>query len=458
MFEVTKEEGLDTDEPLVELREAQGRINSDLTIGADVTRAKPLQANEFICSRGMAIHGEGFIVTPAEAAILGLGRKPGIANHIRPTLNGRDLTGQPRGVMAIDFDGLEIDEVRKRFPEAYQHLVVTVKPEREKNNEEYRRVNWWLFGRRNTLVREFTANLPRYIVTVTTAKHRVFQFLDAKILPDDALVCIGLADAYNLGVLSSRFHTVWAIRAGSWLGIGNDSRYRKSKTFDPFPFPEASDALKAQIRASAEELDALRKQCQAEHPGLTLTQIYNVLEKLRAGEPLNEADEAIKTKGLVLIVKELHDKLDSLVAEAYGWPETLSDEEILGRLVKLNAERAAEEKRGLIRWLRPDYQRPRAGVVDAQAAVEAGAQIMAPLVIEAKAQKPLFPTNDLERTAAVFAALLQAEKPLDAETLAKTFRQGAKAQATIARVLASLARLGHVHSSDGKTFALRRAA
>jgi len=42
----------------------------------------------------------------------------------------------------------------------------------------------------------------------------------------------------------------------------------------------------------------------------------------------------------------------------------------------------------------------------------------APLVIEAKAQKPLFPTKDLERTAAVFAALLQAEKPLDAETLA----------------------------------------
>ena len=95
----------------------------------------------------------------------------------------------------------------------------------------------------------------------------------------------------------------------------------------------------------------------------------------------------------------------------------------------LNAERAAEEKRGLIRWLRPDYQRPRAGVVDTQAAAEEGAQIAAPLVIEAKTQKPLFPTNDLERTAAVFAALLQAEKPLDAENLAKTFRQGAKAQA-----------------------------
>ena len=272
------------------------------------------------------------------------------------------------------------------------------------------------------------------------------------------VVCMRLQTHIISAFCRRAYHVVWALRAGGWLGIGNDPRYSKSRCFDPFPFPDASDALKAKIRASAEELDALRKQCQAEHPGLTLTQIYNVLEKLRAGEPLSEADEAIKTKGLVLIVKELHDKLDSLVAQAYGWPETLSDEEILARLVKLNAERAAEEKRGLIRWLRPDYQRPRAGVVDAQAAAEEGAQITAPLVIEAKAQKPLFPTNDLERTAAVFAALLQAEKPLDAETLAKTFRQGAKAQATIARVLASLARLGHVHSSDGKTFALRRAA
>jgi Fe2+ or Zn2+ uptake regulation protein len=465
LSEVTKEEGLDTDEPTVELRETHGRINSDLTIGADVTSMPALKANAFLSSRGMQLMGAGFIVTPAEAKHLGLGRRPGLETHIRQYRNGRDLMATPRGLMVIDLFGLDANQARTRFPEVYQHVLETVKPQRDaqfaktetKDAEAYARL-WWLFGKPRQELRPALEGLPRYIATVETAKHRVFQFLDASILPDNMLVCMALEDAYCLGVLSSRFHVVWALRAGGWLGIGNDPRYSKSRVFDPFPFPDASDALKAKIRASAEELDALRKQCQAENPGLTLTQIYNVLEKIRAGEPLNEADEAVKTKGLVLIVRELHDKLDSLVAQAYGWPETLSDEEILARLVKLNAERAAEEKRGLIRWLRPDYQRPRAGVVDAQAAVEEGAQIAAPLVIEAKTQKPLFPTNDLERTAAVFAALLQAEKPLDAETLAKTFRQGAKAQPTIARVLASLARLGNVHSSDGKTFALRRAA
>ena len=209
---------------------------------------------------------------------------------------------------------------------------------------------------------------------------------------------------------------------------------------------------------AAEELDALRKQTQAEHSNLTLTHIYNVLEKLRAGEMLTDAEEDIKTKGLVLIVKELHDRIDNLVTQAYGWPENLSDEDILARLVALNHERAAEEKRGLFRWLRPDYQRQRAGIVDTQASAEAEAQITAQLVVEEKAQKPSFPTIDLERTASVFAALMEARKPLDAQTIAKGFRQGAKVEATIARVLASLARLGHLYSSDGKTFALRRAA
>jgi hypothetical protein len=228
--------------------------------------------------------------------------------------------------------------------------------------------------------------------------------------------------------------------------------------FRPLPFPDPPEALKARIRETAEELDALRKTQQAEHPGLTLTQIYNVLDKLRRGNPLDAADEAIKDKGLVLIVKELHDKLDALVAEAYGWPADLADDEILARLVALNAERAAEEKRGLVRWLRPDYQRARAGLAGREAAPAAD-QIEAPLVVAAaKAQKPSFPSGEVERTAAVFAALADARGALDAAAIARGFRQGARVEPAIARILASLARLGHAHTIDGETFALRRRA
>ncbi len=71
--------------------------------------------------------------------------------------------------------------------------------------------------------------------------------------------------------------------------------------------------------------------------------------------------EDLHEQGLVSVLKQIHDDLDVAVFEAYGWPVTLNDEEILERLVALNAERAAEEAHGLIRWLRPEFQNPAAG-------------------------------------------------------------------------------------------------
>ena len=459
LFEVTKEEMLDTDAPNVEFSETEATINSDLTVGVDVTKSITLQANDVICHDGVKLHGKGFLVTPYEAVHLGLGKRIGLESYIRDYRNGRDLAQESRGKMVIDFFGLEIESVRRQFPEAYQHILQAVKPERDKNNRESYRTHWWIFGEPRRELRPALNKLSRFIATVDTARHRVFQFLPREIICDDKSVIIASDEAFILGVLSSRTHIVWSLRAGGWLGMGNDAVYTKTRTFDPFPFPDASEPLKASIRATAEELDALRKRCQAENSGLTLTQIYNVLEKLRASLPLNEADEAIKAKGLVLIVKELHDRLDSLVAQAYGWPADLPDAEILTRLVALNAERAQEEKRGLIRWLRPDYQRARAGIADSQAIAEVDAQLVAPLVVEAgKVQKPAFPANDLERGLAVFAALMAASKPLDAKAIAATFRQGAKAEPAITRILLAMARLAQIHTTGNQAFALRRAA
>jgi hypothetical protein len=455
--EVVREADLDSDTPAVDLNERRGTINPDLTVGVDVTSAVPLQANGYVCSPGVKLHGAGFIVTPQQAEALGLGKRQGLERHIRNYRNGRDLMARPRGVMVIDLDGLSADDVRGRYPEVYQHLLATVKPERDRNNEEYRRVHWWLFGRKNTLMRGFTAGLPRYIATVETAKHRVFQFLEASILPDNMLVCMGLDDAYYHGVLSSRAHVAWTLGSGGTLE--DRPRYTKSLCFDPFPFPEAVEALRENIRAVAEELDAHRKARQAEHPGLTLTQMYNTLEKLRAGTPLDADDERIKTEGLVLILKELHDRLDALVLQAYGWPVDLPDEEVIARLVALNKERASEEARGIVRWLRPAYQKARAGIVEEAAPKAIEGQGEMALVAEvAKEQKPRFPDDEVARTAAVMAALANSTGGIDAATLASTFRQGRRVEPQIRATLMSLMRLGFASSNDGTMFRLRRAA
>lgn len=471
--EVVSESALDTDQPQIEFEESVGSINPDMTVGVDLSRTTELTAQEGLCSRGMSLHGSGFIVTPQEADHLGLGKRDGLEKHIRPYRNGRDLTSRPRGVMVIDLFGLEGEEVRRRYPEVYQHLLSTVKVQRERQYErsgtrdaqEYLE-RWWTFGKPRQELRPALSGLPRYIATVETASHRVFQFLDATILPDNMLVCIASDDAYHLGVLSSRIHVCWALRAGGWLGMGNDPRYSKSRCFDPFPFPDCWDELKQKIAAVAEEIDAHRKAQQAERPGLTLTQMYNVLEKLRAGAPLDEAEELIKEQGLVFILKELHERLDALVLDAYGWLDHPSDEQILARLVALNRERAAEEKAGKVRWLRPDYQIPRFGS-DAEKARLRHEKQKAKAAQEAfaleeadDAGKPRYPTDDeLAETAAVMSALASSSKPMRVEDIARTFAQGKRVEKRVEQTILALMRLGHLTSVDGgKTFALRRSA
>ena len=462
--EVTREAGLDTDAPEVALSDRKGTINSDLTVGVDVTAATALTANEGICSPGVKLHGAGFIVTPSEAEALGLGRRPGLEQHIRAYRNGRDLTAHPRGVMVIDLFGLDAEEIRGEFPEVYQHLLLSVKPEREnqletsgtKDAKEYARL-WWLFGKPRQELRPALAGLSRYIATVETTKHRVFQFLDATILPDNMLVAVGSDDAFPLGILSSRIHSTWALRAGGWLGIGNDPRYSKSRCFDPFPFPATDDLKQQRIRVITEELDAHRKRVLADYPHLTLTGLYNVLERIKSGVApgdLEPAERRIFDDGLVLILKELHDRLDLAVAEAYGWPPTLSDEEILARLVALNKERAREEAQGLVRWLRPEYQIAKFGSA-AQKAEQYEADLVAP---DAGKRKPLFPADDLAQTASVMAALAETPAGLDAATLASRFRQGRRAEDKIRAVLTALHRMGFVISDDNQLWRLRRAA
>lgn len=333
-----------------------GPIHPDLRIGADVASARPLRANWLLACPGVKLHGSGFIVSPEEAARLGLGTEAEIGRVIRPYRNGKDLNGSPRGVYVVDLFGMGREEVQNRFPAIYQWVAERVKPERDQNNRATYRDNWWTFGEPRANFRPALSGLRRFISTVETAKHRVFQFLDCSILPDNKLINIALEDPFYLGVLSSRTHLAWGLAAGGLLE--DRPVYIKTCCFDPFPFPVCSDDLKVRIRQLGEDLDAHRRRQQALHPDLTITGMYNVLEKLRSGEALTDKERVIHEKGLVSILKQIHDDLDAAVFEAYGWPQTLTDEEILERLVALNAARAEEEKRGLIRWLRPEFQNP----------------------------------------------------------------------------------------------------
>ena len=280
-----------------------GKIWPNLHLGADLGAAVELRANERLASRGMSLHGAGFIVTPKQAEQLGLGRIEGLERHIRPYRNGKDLTARPRGVVVIDLFGLNADEVGQRFPAVYQWVAERVRPQREgqrgntKDATEYAE-NWWLHGKPRSELRKALANLDRYIATVETSKHRFFQFLDISILPDNKLVNIGLSDAASISVLSSRIHVTWALAAGGRLGVGNDPVYVKTACFDKFPFPVLTNSTRARLADLGERLDALRKQVLADHTDLTMTGLYNVLARMREIEHTGESTLTAKERDI----------------------------------------------------------------------------------------------------------------------------------------------------------------
>lgn len=454
------EADLDTDEPLIELSAANGRINADLTVGVDVTRAQALKASAGVCSPGVKLHGAGFIVTQSQAIALGLGRRPGLDQHIRPYRNGRDLTARSRDAWALDFHGLSVDDLRVRFPEAYQHLVEQVKERRDEhgvligrdaNRRPVYRENWWVFGEPRGDFRPALSGLNRYIATVETAKHRVFQFLDAETLPDNMLVCIADDDAATLAVLSSRVHSAWCSANG---GVLEDRpRYTKSRCFDPFPFPPRDEALRSRLRDAGQALDTHRKTVLADNPDLTLTALYNVLEQIRSGAPLDAKAEDIKHRGLIIILRDLHDAIDRLTFTAYGWPETLSQAETVTRLAALNHQRAAEEASGRVRWFRPDYQQSRHAPTPAQTR----ALPLTPLAEASSRSLPVFPSDRYEQPLAIQAAL-QSAGPSAPPDLARRFRGSARLVPRISRVLVTMHRYGHVERLPDGRWTTSRAA
>ncbi|MRG74077.1 class I SAM-dependent DNA methyltransferase [Alphaproteobacteria bacterium HT1-32] len=346
-----------------ELREADGipvtfdhrigKIFANLQIGADVAGASILLANSELAYQGVTPLGEGFRVTLSEGSKHEKAIQDGV---LRRYTNGKQFLAAVEPSLIVDFWGLSKQEAMVGYPDLFQQILDLVKPKRDEQKRQAYKNNFWVFAEPRSKLRQSLSGLDRYIVTCRTAKHRVFGFLEGDVLPDAKLIAVCSDDAAILAVLSSRIHVTWSIAAGAFLE--DRPNYNHAECFNHFPFPDLTADQKTRLRSLGEELDAHRKRQQAAHPKLTLTHMYNVLEKLRAGETIEGKDREIYDQGLIGILRELHDQIDAEVARTYGWPVDLSDEDILLRLVALNKERAEEEARGHIRWLRPEYQNP----------------------------------------------------------------------------------------------------
>jgi hypothetical protein len=251
--------------------------------------------------------------------------------------------------------------------------------------------------------------------------------------------------------------------------------------FDPFPFPNSSEEITRRIRAIAEKLDEHRKHQQVQYADLTLTGMYNVLEKLKSGDTLTAKERIVHEQGLVAVLKQLHDELDLAVLEAYGWsdlaplmqvvngnaapgtngtPATRDDckraldDALLERLVALNAERAAEEKKGLIRWLRPEFQNPEK---------KAAAPKQSEMEIEdetetkpaAKAGKLPWPKELPDQVRQVADVLAAAHEPMSLDAIAERFTgKGRWREQRLPSIVETLETLGRARRVNGGVLGL----
>jgi len=521
LVSVEDETPLAEGEVAVSLGRRRGEIHADLTVGAKVGAAQRLAANAGICFQGMNLVGKGFRLETAEVPALGYA-VDALPDVIKPHRNARDMMQGGDDCYVIDLFGLTPEQARIQHPALYQRLYDRVKPERDHNNRESRRRNWWLFGEPVGKLRVAWKGLTRVVLTPETAKHRVFEFQSLPFCPDHKLYAICSADALLLGVLASAVHAIWALRAGGTLE--DRPTWTNTTCFSTFPFPAATPDQQARIRDLAEQLDAHRKRQQAAHPELTLTGMYNVLEKLKAGEPLNAKDKDIHQQGLVSVLKTLHDALDRAVLEAYGWSDLeplmeiangnavrdraadsapiglvarpgrsgilaatggdaggevsnravndaptgsvprpaasgasadrseakrLLDETLLDRLVALNAERAAEEKRGLIRWLRPEFQNPQGAGSAVQTEIESTDETGTVAPLGAAAAKQPWPKDLTEQIKAVASVLAEARGPQTEDDLAARFTGRGRWRERLPKILDMLVALGRAHAHEG---------
>ena len=125
-----------------------------------------------------------------------------------------------------------------------------------------------------------------------------------------------------------------------------------------------------------------------------------------------------------------------------------AEEELLSRLVALNLERQEEEKRGDVRWLRPDYQIAKLGAKVAKPSGEE--QLEADVGIISVDAKPKWPSDGLAQIRIVRDALAKSAAPAAPDEISLAFhgRNSPARKDRVRQVLETLVATGAARTAD----------
>ncbi len=285
---------------------------------------------------------------------------------IFPYIGGEEVNTSPTHAhhrYVINFGERSEEECRARWPELMAIVEAKVKPERAqltKNAIGRKRTKfWWQYG---SLAKELQAAIAGLERVLVICRHQP-QWAAACMSPSsvfaESLIVFPFATHAAFCALQSRPHEIWARFFGS--SLEDRLRYTPSDCFETFPFPDRWETHLALEAAGKVYYDFRAALIVRNDEGLTKT--YN-----RFHDPDERDPEILK-------LRDLHAAMDQAVLDAYGWsdvqttceflldyeideeewgdrkkpwrcrwPDDVRDE-VLARLLELNAERAKAEAR-----------------------------------------------------------------------------------------------------------------
>ena len=260
-----------------------------------------------------------------------------------------------KGIVPLDFP----DPVAADYSELLSIVEEKAKPERLAQNDIGAKEKWWQFIRPRPELHAAIEGLDRVLFHGFTCQHLQFAFLARDMVYAGPHNVFALSHWASFCILQSRPHEIWARFFGS--SLKDDLRYTPTDCFETFPFPPDLESHPA-LEALGEAYYDFRAALMVENDeGMTKT--YN-----RFHDP-NERGPRITR------LRELHAAMDRAVLDAYDWTDISTDyeflldyeidegtwgrkkkpwryrwpdevrDDVLTRLLALNAERAAEEHR-----------------------------------------------------------------------------------------------------------------
>lgn len=296
-----------------------------------------------------------------------IAKDPRNAERIFPFIGGEEVNDSPTHQhhrFVINFGEMTEDEARS-WPDLMRIVEEKVKPSRLAQNRELRSRYWWRFGETTPALFRALQGKESVFVNSLVSSYLCFALMPSATVFSHALGVYPIQGFHSLAVIQSRIHEQWALFQAS--SLEERLRYNPSDCFETFPFPPINESNRTMEKIGRDYYEFRATLMVRNNEGLTKT--YN-----RFHSP-EESDNDI------LRLRELHTAMDKAVLDAYGWDDIPTDceflldyedeeddeesgrrrkkpwryrwpdavrDEVLARLLKLNAERAAEEKNAVV--------------------------------------------------------------------------------------------------------------